>query len=196
VRTRGGAWLVGLPLTLAGVLLAHALANAVFGSPEGRNELFASAASGAQLVPVVAAVSTAALLVGLALRVGGWWSLPTDAPTLAAPFACLPPLAFVLIEAFEGLLNRGVIPFGDALQPTFLVGLALQLPFALAAYLLAKLLLRAGDGLRLRFLRESASSTVRLPAPVRPRERIRPHSLASLSRLRGRAPPVGNAVTS
>ncbi len=196
MRRRGGAWLVGLPLTLAGVLAAHALANAVFGSPEGRYELFASAASGAQLVPLVAAMSTAVLLVGLALRVGGWWSLPTDAPTLAAPFAFLPPLAFVLIEAFEGLLNRGVIPFGEALQPTFLVGLALQLPFALAAYLLARLLLRAGDGLRLFFLRERPSSTGWLPAAVKARERVRPRSLASLSCLRGRAPPVGNAVTS
>jgi hypothetical protein len=193
---RGGAWLVGLPLTLTGVLAAHAVANAVFGSPDGRYELFASAASGAQLVPLVAAVSTAALLVGLALRVGGWWSLPTDTRTLAAPFACLPPLAFVLIEAFEGLLDRGVIPFGEALQPTFLMGLALQLPFALAAYLLAKLLLRASDGLRLLFLPESGSWTVSLPAPVKARERVRPRSLASLSCLRGRAPPVGTAVTS
>jgi hypothetical protein len=102
----------------------------------------------------------------------------------------------MLIEALEGLLNRGVVPFGEALQPTFLVGLALQLPFALAAYLLARLLLRAGDGLRSFFLREPVTSTVWLPAPVKARERVRPRSLASLSCLRGRAPPVGSAVTS
>jgi hypothetical protein len=65
-----------VPLALAGVSTAHAVANAAFGSPAGRAELFASPASGAGLLPVFAGAAGAAVLLALGLRTAGWWSAP------------------------------------------------------------------------------------------------------------------------
>ena len=49
----------------------------------------------------------------------------------------LPPVAFGAQEVTERLVHTGQIPWTVVLQPAFLIGLALQLPFALAALLLA-----------------------------------------------------------
>jgi hypothetical protein len=58
-------------------------------------------------------------------------------------FALLPPLAFALQELLELSLHTGSIAWQACVEPTFLPGLALQLPFALLAYVAARLLLRA-----------------------------------------------------
>jgi hypothetical protein len=68
----------------------------------------------------------------------------TPAPPWA--FAVMPPLAFAFQEFFERWLAGGGLPWWMVLQPTFRVGLALQLPFALLAYVVARLLLRVADG--------------------------------------------------
>jgi hypothetical protein len=60
----------------------------------------------------------------------------------AVTFAALAPAIFVCQEHFERLFHDGVFPWDVGLQPTFVVGLLLQLPFAAAGYLLARLLLR------------------------------------------------------
>lgn len=60
----------------------------------------------------------------------------------------LSPIAFALQECIERLFVGGW-PFAAALAPTFMPGLAFQLPFALVAFLLARWLLRAADRLRL-----------------------------------------------
>jgi hypothetical protein len=57
-------------------------------------------------------------------------------------FFVLPPLAFAGQELFERLLHAEASPFQAALEPRFLIGLALQLPFGLLALLAARLLLR------------------------------------------------------
>ena len=106
--------------------------------PRDAGELFAGRASGAQLLPVVTAIAVAMIVLAVALRVVGWWSVPRDARVVAAPFACVPPLAFVLLELLEGLLHRGLVPIDEALEPTFLLGLALQMPFAVVAYLVVQ----------------------------------------------------------
>jgi hypothetical protein len=54
----------------------------------------------------------------------------------------LPPLAFALQELSERLLRAEAFPFHAALEPRFLLGLLLQLPFGLLALLLARMLLR------------------------------------------------------
>jgi hypothetical protein len=186
---------VGVPLALAGVLGAHAIANALFGPPEGQAELLASHASGAAVLPVLVGTAVAVVLLGLGLRVAGWWSTPRSARAVAVRFACLPPLAFVLLESCEGFVHRGTVPFGEAVDPTFLAGLALQLPFAFAAYVVARLLLQAGDRVRSLLFGEP-SVPVRLTRTVRPLHTdVRSPSSASASSTRGRAPPVGFAVS-
>ena len=57
-------------------------------------------------------------------------------------FALLPPLSFALAEASERLVHAESFPFQPGLEPRFLVGLALQAPFGVVAYLLARLLTR------------------------------------------------------
>jgi hypothetical protein len=57
-------------------------------------------------------------------------------------FFTLPPLAFALQEFSERLLRAEAFPFHAALEPRFLLGLLLQLPFGLLALLLARVLLR------------------------------------------------------
>ncbi len=183
---RSHAWLVTMPIALAGIEAAHALANAVFGSPEGAGELFASAASGSGLAPIAAGLGAACVLAGLAAKVvGAGASRPR---TFALPFALLPPLAFVLLEVAEGLFHRGTVPWSDLHEPTFLVGLALQVPFALLGYSISRLVLRLGS--RLCELLTRASGPQRPAALV---EIVSPGSLRLRSRRGspelGRAPP-------
>jgi hypothetical protein len=132
-------------LALVGTEGAHAFANLVFGSPERPGEIFASAESGGELIPVVAAVALGSLLLGLALRVAGRSSLPPQRRSLALPFACLPPLAFVLLEGLEAVFHRGSPTTDFLLEPAFLAGLVLQFPLAIAGYAVARLVLRLGD---------------------------------------------------
>jgi hypothetical protein len=62
-------------------------------------------------------------------------------------FALVAPLTFACQEIFERLLHDGTVSWSALTEKTFLTGLALQLPFALAACLLARALLRAAHEL-------------------------------------------------
>jgi hypothetical protein len=75
-------------------------------------------------------------------------------------FALLPPVAFVVQEHLERLLHTGVFPWHEFGTPTFVPGLAFQLPFALLAYVAARLLLRTA---------ERAGRAIARIAPPRPR---------------------------
>jgi hypothetical protein len=66
-------------------------------------------------------------------------------------FFLLPLLAFTFQEISERLLHAESVPFHAVFEPRFLLGLALQLPFAGVAFIVAWLLLRVGKRL-LRFL--------------------------------------------
>jgi hypothetical protein len=90
-------------------------------------------------------------------------------------FTLLPPVAFVAQEHIERLVGSGSIPYDLTVEPTFLVGLALQLPFALAALLLTRALYALGFGVgrvlasRLalgRPLRQGPPALLRRPASV------------------------------
>jgi hypothetical protein len=60
-------------------------------------------------------------------------------------FGLLPPLGFVIQEALERWLIGAPFAWQLLLQPTFRIGLLLQVPFALAAALMARLLLRTAE---------------------------------------------------
>ena len=57
---------------------------------------------------------------------------------------------FVAQEHLERLAHDGAFPWGAALEPTFVVALVLQLPFALSAYVVARVLLSAARALGVR----------------------------------------------
>lgn len=121
------AWLFTLVLTAAGMLLAHAAAYRSAGEETG--SLHAYLGHAPQLLLVVGTLAA----VSLAATRG-------TAKPPAWPFPALAVGAFVLQEHLERLLHTGELPW-LLTSPAFLVGLVLQLPFALAAWWLARRIL-------------------------------------------------------
>jgi hypothetical protein len=98
--------------------------------------------------PVLIAALVTVLAAGLALCVGEGLRGGTGgfcAPALL--FALLPPLGFIVQEHVEDLVRSGSFSAGLITEPTFLAGLALQLPFAVAAMLLCRGLYALGYSL-------------------------------------------------
>lgn len=145
-RRPAAAWLLSVPLMVSGSQVAHTFAYRLV-YPEAHvrlRDLLQTGHGYMSYAPFVAGVGGATELVAFV------WILVTAvrgrrASRLPPPwaFALLPPLAFLLQEVLERWLLVGSFPWWAFLQPTFAVGLALQLPFALLAYLLARLLLGA-----------------------------------------------------
>jgi hypothetical protein len=142
------AWLVAISLMTVGSLAAHSVAYR-FVETDADPSAEALAATGHGYLGYAPFLVASALAIGAAVLVSvvvraARGSLP--APRSVWQLALLPPLAFVLQEYLERLAAGGEI--GDLLaQPTFLVGLALQVPFAAAALLAARTLTRAAVSL-------------------------------------------------
>jgi hypothetical protein len=134
VKGSRSAWLVSLPIALAGCLAAHIAAYALATPDAAANHVHGYLGQ----LPLVGGGALAVVLAAAlrhALR-GSSGSRPS--PLL---FAVLPPLAFALQEHVERLGHPALV----VLEPTLLVGLALQLPFGLLAWLLARAILRAAE---------------------------------------------------
>lgn len=190
---RGAAWLVTAPIALAGVVAAHAVANRLTGSPEGAGELFSSAESGAEMAPALGALAVSLVLVGLARRVAG---AHAGRRARAVPFACLAPVAFVVLELLEGVAHRGGVPWHELLEPTFAIGLLLQLPFAAAGYVVARLLLRISDAVRQLIV--PRWSALRRPVPTLvafSTASERPRRTTAHAAHPGRGPPRGGLLS-
>lgn len=108
------------------------------------------------------------------------------------PFAVLPLLVFALQEHLERLFHDGAFPWHAVVEPTFGMGLALQLPFALAAFLVARALLAAGARLGRTLRGERPVDEVRERPSIVPRPRVvpRPRQSPLATSLAGRAPPL------
>jgi hypothetical protein len=187
------AWLVTMPISLLGAQLAHLTVNALVGAPAG--ELFQAGGPGSGVAMGLIAVLGAVLALAFTARIAGAWTAPERAAVRLLPFAMVAPTAFVLQEQLETALRGGGLSFATMLEPTFLPGLALQMPFALAAYLVARALLRLADGVR-RLIADAAPA--RAPAPVLlvlfPTLAEVPRPGARSSACSGRAPPVAPAT--
>lgn len=116
--------LLVVPLAFAGTLVAHAVAYGILGAPfEGVHGYLSHLP---QLVVILALPALVlAAIAGRAAAPRAW------------PFAATALAAFVLQEHAERLLHTGETPFLLD-RPVFWLGLALQLPFALVAWLLAR----------------------------------------------------------
>jgi hypothetical protein len=189
VRGERLAWLVTLPIAIVGCESAHAIANIVFGAPgDGRAELF-QGGPGAGALPLLVSLAVAAVAAGFAGRVGGAWSAShTTAARL--PFALLAPALYVVQEHVETVLHTGAVPLGTVVEPTFLPGLLMQIPFALAAYAVARALVRLADGVRaLVAARRRTPRRSGALSPRRPVFGVPPRSEAHGWEHSGRAPP-------
>lgn len=186
------AWLSPLPLMVAGLLAGHGLAYRLT-IPDAHARADALAHSGhgyLGYIPLALTVCLGLLLVALALRALAGFRGVASRPTASPVLILLPPLAFAVQEHLERLVHAGHVSWMTALQPSFLLGLALQLPFALAALLLAWALEWAAHALG-----QTLAASVPLPrlpffAPVPARVPSVPRP-AGLARGYGeRAPPV------
>jgi hypothetical protein len=171
VRRRLLAWILVTPVAAAGVLVTHALAYRLTGTQPGPvHEYLAH-------VPQVAFVLASLALAGLAFqerslsRFSAWWVAP------------LAPLGFTAQEHLERLLHTGQVPF-LLTSPTFLLGLALQLPVAVVCVALVRRVLGALPAARRS--RPPRVSAAWLPLTASP---ARVAVLVFLTRPRGRGPP-------
>jgi hypothetical protein len=144
---RSVAWLSALPLIFAGSQVAHVVAyRLVYPSSELRlRELLSTGHGYMEQMPLVlgiaGAIAVVSLLVGVldAARGRHLRALP------AWSFALLPLASFTLQEILERSLQGETLVWRAVESPTFVPGLLLQLPFALLAYLIARLLLRVAQ---------------------------------------------------
>ena len=185
---RSLAWLLSLPLILAGSQVAHVLVYRLV-YPEAGVRLTALVQSGhgyMSVLPfalgVAGAVTVLSLLVGAADAARGRVARPLPAWS----FALLPLVAFTVQEHVERWLYSGVVPWHEFAAPTFLPGLALQLPFGLAAYVVARLLLRAAERL--------GRALAPAPPPPRPRVSVRPLPAPSPEPVRPRVSVISRGL--
>jgi hypothetical protein len=133
------AWLSTVPLMFAGLIAGHLLAyRLVYSDAHARADALArSGHAYFGYVPLALTVSLGVLLGGLVLQAAaGFNGAPRRA--LASPLiVLLPSIAFVVQEFGERFVHTGQVPWTLVVQPAFLLGLAFQLPFALAALLVA-----------------------------------------------------------
>jgi hypothetical protein len=127
--------LLSVPLAGAGWLTAHSLAYrlAVPDSHDRAELLSASGHGYLELEPLFIPCGAALMAAGLFASVtAGICDRPHALPSLRL-FTLMPVLGFVVLEHLERMVEHGGVPYGLALESPFLVGLALQLPFAVAA---------------------------------------------------------------
>lgn len=138
VRTRT-ALLLTLPLSAAGMLLAHQLTWGVAGHGHDEEVAHNYLRYGAVFLALAAAVIAVASTRHFVRSIGGEVA---DVPS-SVTFAVMPIVGFVFQEHLEHLVAARELELSFFLSPPFVIGLALQLPFALAAMLVARLILRA-----------------------------------------------------
>ena len=186
VNRSKAAWLLSLPLSAAGMLLAHQFAWEL-----GGHEHAGGAAHGyLQYGAIFAALGVATLIVAATTQLirGVAGAGVAHAPP-ARVFAIVPIIGFLLQEHLEHIVAERELEVTFFLTAPFLLGLALQIPFALAALLVARLIL----GLVTRVVRAVGSlgivpglASLLVLVPLVPELAPRP-VLATLSA--GRAPP-------
>ncbi len=192
-RMRRGliAWVSTLVLAVVGTQLAHALAYRLT-TPDAhdRGQLLTATGHGYLTYAPLALALGFGVLVAVLLAEVRAAARRRGTQACAWRFAFVAPVVFAAQEHLERLAHDGAIPWSTALQGTFLAGLALQLPFALAAYLLARLLLSMARALGRRLIDRAPPRSAPVPEPAFPRIQPRAPRVAALALGYGeRGPP-------
>jgi hypothetical protein len=180
------AWLLSLPLSAAGMLLAHQFAWEL-----GGHEHAGEAAHGyLQYGAIFAALGVATLIVAATSQLirGVAGAGVAHAPS-ARVFAIVPIIGFLLQEHLEHIVAERELEVTFFLTAPFLLGLALQVPFALAALFVARLIL----GLVANVVRACSSRSSPSWFLARPSPRALPaaHLLASADQNESAGRPCG-----
>ena len=182
------AWTLAAPLlalaTLAGHQAGYLLA---IRNPHARADALAHDGHGYfAYLPIATGALVALAVLAVAWRARGRVG---DALSMRVA-ASLPPLGFILQEQLERLVHAqahggSLLPYAE---PAFLAGLALQLPFALLALLLARKLQYVADAIAAA-RRPAVRWTMAFAAPLPPSSPLpRPRPLAGARSVRG--PPA------
>ena len=139
------AWGLTLPLAFAGSQTAHAVAyDLVYPASHLRaSVMLETGHSYLEYLPLALALAAATVLASLVVTAVDAARLRPARHAPAWAFALVAPATFAVQELLELSLHTGTFGWRAVLAPTFLPGLLLQLPFAAAAYVVARLLLRA-----------------------------------------------------
>jgi hypothetical protein len=123
----------------AGLIAGHQLAyRLVYSDAHARADALArSGHAYLGYVPLALSVSLGVLAAGLAFQAAAGFRGESRRPLASPTIMLLPPIAFVVQEFSERIVHTGQVPWTVLAQPAFLLGLAFQLPFALAALLIA-----------------------------------------------------------
>jgi hypothetical protein len=192
MRRWGTAWVLAACLAAVGSATAHALAYATVAPRDAERASLLAATGHAYLAWVPFALGGLAALALVAVV-----ALARDAarrnrsrPVPSWRLALLPFVGFAVQEHAERLASGGGFPLHAALEPAFLVGLALQIPFALAALALARALLAFADDVGLALAGPPRRPRL-VPLLARPAEAPPPARLPALAvGLGRRGPPV------
>ncbi len=186
-------WLLALPLMVAGTVAAHLFGSALVSSaasatdPDHGVEGVARASHGLLTqAPLAVGVLVAFVVIGLGHRIrsGSGEFSPVW-------FFLLPPVALVAQEVSERLIHAESFPFKPAHEPALLGALAIQVPFGLAALLIARVLILIAD----RIGRALAGRPLLLPThsrvlPLRRRAILRRLEAALAAGHSSRGPPL------
>lgn len=167
---RSLTWLVTLPFAAASVLLGHALAYRLTGTPMGNVHGYL------EHVPQVVFILASVAVLGLAADTRARRRSPL-------PLAALAVVSFALQEHLERLAHTGHMPF-LLVSPVFWVGILLQLPLAVAIWFVSR---RLSEDI-------AARMPTRLPRLARLPLRLAPPTSAPVVAVRsvprrGRSPP-------
>lgn len=190
------AWFSAVPLALLGAQLAHVVDyRLIEPSAHERTELLAGTGHAyfSYGVFFIALIGAATVAGFVAQALAAYNGRSHRAPR-CLPLVLLPVLTFVFQEHLERVLHDGHFPWTAALEPIFLLGLALQLPIALAMYWVARLLLRTAQELGRAFA-EAPTAPVLGASPLWVVTTIvPPRTVAVAAGHAGRGPPMAIGV--
>jgi hypothetical protein len=197
VSRRSLVWLLTLPLAILGSQVAHGLAYrlATRDDTERARELATSGHAYLAYVPLFLGVCAALVVLALARELGLLLAGRTgrSARPSALSFAVLGPAIFVAQEHIERFAHGGAIATTLVLEPSFALGLVLQVPFALVAYALARLLLRATRAMA-RLLDQPRANPARASSCWRSTPAFVPRTKPNGLTFGPRGPPLHRAV--
>lgn len=138
------AGVISLALMVAGGLVVHELAYRIVAAqthPTHHGAPATDVHGYLGYLPMCIAVCGAVVLVGLIALVLSRLRSPVQITPPLWLFGVVPPFGFAVQEHLERLAATGAFPYAAALETTFVVGIVLQLPFAVAAYVAARALI-------------------------------------------------------